>query len=544
MAKKSAIVVGAGVGGISTAARLAREGFTVTVLEKHAFVGGRCSIIQRDGYRFDQGPSLLLMREIFSRTFQDLGTSLSSEGVELLKCEPNYCIWFPDNDIVELSSDISRLKEEVIRHEGITGLSKLLDFLKETGQYYNLTLDYILNRDFPHFLSLLQPNVLRALVAMRPWTTMAGIVEQYFTSTKMKQAWTFASMYMGMSPYQAPGTYSLLQYSETVDGIWYPRGGFQKVLQALADVGRRLGVDYRLRAPVDSVLLAPDQRSAKGVRLSSGEAIYADLVVINADLVYAYNNLLPESGYGRSLQRRHTSCSSISFFWAFDTTFPQLKSHNIFLADKYRESFDSIFIDHSVPDEPSFYVNVPSRIDPTAAPPGKDAVVVLVPVGSLAEPGINDQKRWDRIIPDIRDLVIKTIEERTGIQNLRSKLLHETYETPHTWKDKFNLDRGAILGLSHSFFNMLSFRPSLKHPRIDGLYFAGASTHPGTGVPVCLAGSKLVCEKILRDTRPQQPKMFATAYIWVTFTLVVVLVTACLNLLGPGSLDSFLCLGQ
>lgn len=169
------------------------------------------------------------MREIFSRTFQDLGTSLSSEGVELLKCEPNYCIWFPDNDIVELSSDITRLKEEVIRHEGITGLSKLLDFLKETGQYYNLTLDYIMNRDFPHFLSLLQPNVLRALVAMRPWNTMAGIVEQYFTSTKMKQAWTFASMYMGMSPYQAPGTYSLLQYSETVDGIWYPRGGFQKV---------------------------------------------------------------------------------------------------------------------------------------------------------------------------------------------------------------------------------------------------------------------------------------------------------------------------
>ncbi|GLB07528.1 hypothetical protein AtubIFM57258_002871 [Aspergillus tubingensis] len=376
MAKKSAIVVGAGVGGISIAARLAREGLTVTVLEKHAFVGGRCSIIQRDGYRFDQGPSLLLMREIFSKTFEDLGTSLSSEGVELLKCEPNYCIWFPDNDIVELSSDISRLKEEVIRHEGITGLSKLLDFLKETGQYYNLTLDYIMNRDFPHFLSLLQPNVLRALVAMRPWTTMAAIVEQYFTSTNMKQAWTFASMYMGMSPYQAPGTYSLLQYSETIDGIWYPRGGFQKVLQALADVGRRLGVDYRLRAPVDSVLLAPDQRSAKGVRLSSGEAIYADLVVINADLVYAYNNLLPESGY-----------------------------------DKYRESFDSIFIEHGIPDEPSFYVNVPSRIDPTAAPPGKDAVVVLVPVGSLREPGINDKKRWDRIIPGIRDLMDSTLQE-------------------------------------------------------------------------------------------------------------------------------------
>lgn len=169
------------------------------------------------------------MREIFNETFNELGTSLEAEGVQLLKCEPNYCIWFPDNDTVELSSDLSRLKRELVRHEGPRGVQKLFDFLKEAGGYYNLTLNYILRRDFPRFLTLLQPSVLKMLISMRPWTAMFGVVEQYFSSTKMKQAWTFASMYMGMSPYQAPGTYSLLQYSEIVDGIWYPRGGFQKV---------------------------------------------------------------------------------------------------------------------------------------------------------------------------------------------------------------------------------------------------------------------------------------------------------------------------
>ncbi|GKZ28154.1 hypothetical protein AbraCBS73388_011934, partial [Aspergillus brasiliensis] len=146
-----------------------------------------------------------------------------------------------------------------------------------------------------------------------------------------------------------------------------------EVLQALADLGETLGVKYRLRTPVETVLLSHDQRTAKGVRLNSGEEIFADVVVLNTDLVYAYNNLLPKSVYGKGLQRRRTSCSSISFFWAFDTTFPALKTHNIFLAEKYRESFDSIFNDYTVPDDPSFYVNVPSRVDPRAAPPGKDA---------------------------------------------------------------------------------------------------------------------------------------------------------------------------
>lgn len=278
-----------------------------------------------------------------------------------------------------------------------------------------------------------------------------------------------------------------------------------------------MGVVYRLRSPVKTVLLSQDQRAAKGVRLYSGEELIADVVVMNCDLVYAYNSLLPESRYGKSLQQRRTSCSSISFFWAFDTTLPELKTHNIFLAEKYRESFDSIFDDYAVPDDPSFYVNVPSRIDPTAAPPGKDAVVVLVPIGSLRDSDDNDQQRWDWVISATRDLIIHTIEKRTGIKNLRAKILHETYETPFTWKEKFNLDRGSILGLSHSFLNTLNFRPSIKHPNISRLYFVGASTHPGTGVPVCLAGSKLVSDKILRDVDLAGTKLIFNVprYIWV-----------------------------
>ncbi|KAE8403919.1 hypothetical protein BDV37DRAFT_271828 [Aspergillus pseudonomiae] len=506
------IIVGAGTGGIATAARLAQQGFHVKVVEQHGFIGGRCSIISEDGYRFDQGPSLLLMREVFEETFEDLGTSLNQEDIRLIKCEPNYRVWFPDMDIIEVSTDLTRLKEQIQHHEGPDGFPRFCAFLNEAGTHYNLSLAHMLRKNFPRLLSLLRWNVLKSLIFIHPWTSTYARAARYFYSGKMRRVWTFGSMYMGMSPYRAPATYSLLQYIETVDGIWYPEGGFQRVLRALADIGQRSGVEYILNSPVKSVLLDDRDRFAKGIVLEDGKELYADLVVINADLVYAYNELLPKTHRSHNLKKRPASCSSISFFWSFDEKLPPLRAHNIFLAEEYRESFDAIFEEHRIPDEPSFYVNIPSKIDSTAAPPGKDAVVVLVPVGHLTSEigGQLEQEKWDILVSQTREIVLDTIEARTGLQGLRSKLVHETVETPLTWEKKYNLDRGAILGLSHSFFNVLSFRPKTKHPDIERLYFVGASTHPGTGVPVCLLGSKLVAQQIVEDWNmeiEQNPRM-------------------------------------
>ncbi|KAI9925096.1 hypothetical protein MW887_006504 [Aspergillus wentii] len=494
----TAIVVGAGTGGIATAARLAKQGFQVTVVEKNGFIGGRCSLIRDNGYRFDQGPSLLLMPEIFHEAFTDLGTSLEAEGVELLKSEPNYRIWFADNDKLDLSTDIARLKPQIERYEGRDGFNQFLAFMQESRRHYELSLIHVLRRNFPSLFSMLRLGFMQSVFTMHPFESIYTRASRYFHSEKIRRVFTFASMYLGMNPYEAPGTYSLLQYTEFADGIWYPTGGFQKVLECLANVGQRFGVHYRLNSPVSSIILSEDNRTATGVILSSGERLHADVVIVNADLVYAYNNLLPSSKEARRLQARPASCSSVSFFWSFDRVIPELQPHNIFLADEYQESFDSIFKDHQLPDEPSFYVNVPSRIDPTAAPEGKDAVVVLVPTGHITNDSNSDD--YEILVAKARETAFNIIETRTGASGLRESLVHEYVETPFSWKDKFNLDRGAILGLSHSFFNVLSFRPKSKHPNIDGLFFVGASTHPGTGVPVCLAGGKLVSEQVMTLT--------------------------------------------
>lgn len=275
-------------------------------------------------------------------------------------------------------------------------------------------------------------------------------------------------------------------------------------------VGERWGVQYRFSSPVSSVKLSADGRTAEGITLESGETLAADIVVCNADLVYAYNNLLPPTSYAKRLEKREGSCSSISFYWAMDRVIPELNAHNIFLADEYRESFDMIFKNHSLPKQPSFYVNVPSRVDPSAAPTGKDTIVVLCPVGHLDETengdGLNasSAKKWDALVARARKAVIETIESRVGV-NISSHIIHESINTPQLWKERFNLDKGAILGLSHSFFNVLAFRPSTKHANIKNLYFVGASTHPGTGVPIVLAGSKITGEQILSDRGIERP---------------------------------------
>ncbi|KZS90831.1 phytoene dehydrogenase [Sistotremastrum niveocremeum HHB9708] len=498
----SVVIVGAGVGGVATAARLASAGLKVTVVEKNDFTGGRCSLLYDGGHRFDQGPSLLLLPQLFHTTFKDLGTSIKEQQIELVKCEPNYVVHFNDGTHMRLSTDLAVMKHEIEKHEGKEGFERYLGFLQEAHRHYELSATHVLNRNFTSIFSMLRPSFLRHVLTLHPFESIYWRASKYFVSDRLRRVFTFASMYMGISPLKAPGTYSLLQYTEFAEGIWYPIGGFHRIVEALVNIGNSRGVDYRMGSSVKEVLTSSDGSArASGVVLGSGEIISADLVVINADLVYAYNNLLPKTSYAASLQTRKTSCSSISFYWSMDRVIDKLGAHNIFLAKDYEGSFDQIFEDHAMPNEPSFYVNVPSRIDSTAAPPGKDSIVVLVPVGHIqdaSDTGIPPQD-WDALVSKARSLVLQRMKQDLGLPDIDQWITHEIVNNPMTWKDRFNLDRGAILGIAHDFFNVLSFRPRTKHDSIRNLYFVGASTHPGTGVPICLAGAKITSEQILSE---------------------------------------------
>lgn len=283
-----------------------------------------------------------------------------------------------------------------------------------------------------------------------------------------------------MSPYDTPALFNLLQYTEIAEGVWYPRGGFWKVIEALEKIAtKKFDAKFQYNANVERIIVDKNN-VAKGVRFDDGTEDYADIIVCNADLVYAYNHLLPKTNYGARLgEKAALTSSSISFYWGLNCQVAGLDVHNVFLAKNYKASFDNVFQQQILSDDPFFYVNVPSRIDLTAAPEGKDTIVLLLPISHISA---NNHDCIDEWVNRARSRCIEIIEERLQMKNFESLIETEIINDPRTWQSKFNLWKGAILGMSHSIPQVLHYRPSIRSNEFKNLYFVGASAHPGTGV--------------------------------------------------------------
>lgn len=455
-----------------------------------------------------KGPSLYLMPEIFAAAFEFLDEKVE-DHLTLHRCDPAYWIHFSDGRSLALSSNLTQMGEMLEKFERPFGnedpLGSFLAFLKEAGENYEESIKHVLTKDWSAWWSFFRPELYPMLWktgALRIYDTLYHRASTYFKSDPVRRAMTFSAMYMGMSPFDAPATYSLLQYAEYAKGIWYPIGGFYKVVEAFETIAKKkYGVDFKYGQDVKRIVTQGSRTT--GIELANGEQIEADVVVSNADLVWTYNNLLPPSSYAGTLAKKDQTCSSISFYWGMSEVIPELGGHNIFLADAYRESFDDIFIRGDLPQEPSFYVNVPSRLDPTAAPSGKDTIVILVPCGPLPQQGKPGQERgpktreeFEQVTQRARRQVIETLQKRLKRPDFGSLIEREVINDPFDWKEKFGLWRGSILGLSHTIPQVLWFRPSPQHAKYSNLFFVGASTQPGTGVPVVIAGSGVVAEKV------------------------------------------------
>ena len=315
----------------------------------------------------------------------------------------------------------------------------------------------------------------------------------YFDNPRLKSAFTFQDVYMGLSPFEAPATFSMMPYTELAHGVWYPRGGMHRIGDALMDIALQAGVEFEMRAPIERIEVEGGQ--ARGVVLEDGRRVTADVVIANADLPYVYQNLLPQDGMAEQMKHKRYSCSVISFFWGIDKQYPELEPHTLFLADDYAANFDSIIDKLTVPDTPSLYIHAPARLDPTMAPPGEDTLIGIVPVGHMDETGEQD---WVRIRDEARQAIFRRLE-KLGVTDLEAHIKFETNYTPLSWQQRYNLAKGATHGLSHTVMQLAYMRPHNRHPRYHNLYFTGASTHPGTGVPSALISARLAAERICDD---------------------------------------------
>lgn len=492
--RSTAIVIGAGIGGIAAAARLARSGYRVTVIEKTATPGGRCNQFTRDGHRFDVGPTLFLMPEVFAETYAALGARMEQE-LDLRRIDPTYRVRFDDGTEISLTSDMNAMQAqlEAIEPGSFGGLMR---YLAEGHLHYHLSLKRFVGRNFYGYLDYFSLQNLPLLFQLKALVKHYDNIGKYFRDPHLKAAFTFQNMYLGLSPYDAPATYSLLQYAEMAGGVWFPMGGVYRVIESLVSIAERHGVQFRYETPVSRIEV--DGNCASGVVLRDGSRLSADVIVANADLPYVYRELLPDRSEAERLERLKYTCSAIMFYWGMDKPFPQLGMHNVFLSGDYRASFDRIFRDRTLPDEPSFYIHAPARTDPGAAPPGQDTLFVLVPAGHLDGRTPQD---WEALKARARAAVLRRLA-KAGTPDLENHIKFEVSYTPRDWLSLYNLEKGAAFSLSHNFMQVGYLRPRNRHARYRNLYFVGGSTHPGTGLPIVLISARLTTERILAEMMP------------------------------------------
>jgi phytoene desaturase len=491
MKTKSVIVIGAGCGGITAATHLAQRGFRVTVVEKNSRPGGRCDHFSREGHRFDTGPTLLVMPLLYEAEFRALGTSLR-ERLDLQRVDPTYHLVFDDGSRLALTSDMKSMQEqlEAIRPGSFQGF---LGYLQEGDRHYRLVMDKLVNRDFRQASDFFSLQNLPLLFRLKPLSRHYSHMSAYFDDPRLKTAFTFQDVYMGLSPFEAPATFSMMPYTELAHGVWYPKGGMYRVVEALTALAREAGVEFIFDAAVERIDV--NSTHARGVLLADGTRLAADVLLANADLPYVYQNLLPPDGMVKALSRKRFSCSVISFFWGMDKVYESLGPHTLFLADDYRENFKSIIQDLSLPANPSLYVHAPARLDPSMAPPGQDTLTAIVPVGHLSE---NGEQNWRDLTDKAREHVFRRLRT-LGITDIASHIKFEVVFTPLSWRKRYNLVKGSTHGLSHKLTQLAYFRPSNRHPRYQNLYFVGASTHPGTGIPTAMVSGRLVAKRMIDE---------------------------------------------
>jgi phytoene desaturase len=366
---------------------------------------------------------------------------------------------------------------------------------------YQLSLEKFVGRNFYSLAEYFDLKNLPLLFKLKALVSHASNTQRYFKDSRLQAAFSFQNMYLGLSPYEAPATFSLLQYTELGDGVWFPKGGMYRPIETLEQIAAGLGVRFEYGQAVTQINVEGSR--ATGVRLEDGRNMSADLVVANADLPYVYSNLLPEDGSTAKLAQKKYTSSALMFYWGVKgKKSPELLHHNVFLADdEYRASFERIFKDLSLPQTPSFYVNAPARTDPSFAPKDGDALMVLVPVGHINEAQPQD---WAALRERARSFVIERLEG-IGVKDLGKRIVLEETMGPPEYLKQLNLAKGSAFGLSHNFTQVGYLRPHNRHPRYKNLYFAGASTHPGTGLPIVLLSARLTAERIQKELGVEVP---------------------------------------
>jgi phytoene desaturase len=489
--KKRIAVVGAGPGGLSCAMILAAKGFDVTVFEKDGAVGGRNAPIRKGGFVFDTGPTFLMMRYILDEIFALAGRR-SEDCLKFTRLEPMYRLVFSDSTEFFPTTDRKMMKAEIAR--AFPGEGKGLDEFYAKEKKRLTMLAPCLQKDYSHASAFLRPAFIAAIPYLFTNNSLYENLGNYFRAEKLRLCFTFQAKYLGMSPWECPGVFTMIPYVEHEYGIYHVEGGLNMISKAMAKAAGEHGARILLNHPVKRLIT--EGRRVRGVELESGERHEFDEVVVNADFAHAMTTLLAPGALSKysedNLRKKKFSCSTFMLYLGLDRKYG-FTHHSIFLAKDYRSNIEDISTRKKLSDDFSFYVQNASATDPTLAPGGQSAIYVLVPV-----PNNTGNIDWKKEAGPFRERVLDAVQARTPIKDIRRRIVAEHMITPADWEQEHGVFLGATFNLAHNLTQMLYFRPHNQFEELDNCWLVGGGTHPGSGLPTIYESGRITAELIMK----------------------------------------------
>ena len=506
MSQKSAIVVGGGIGGLATAALLAKSGMRVELFEARERVGGRAYIWERDGFKFDMGPSWYLMPDAFDQFFRLMGTS-TAEQLDLVRLEPAYQTRNEgDSEVLRISQDLSKTKAlfDSIEPGSSARLQQYLDSAEET---YDLAREHFLYTNFENAKSFTHPDVVKRAgnFVKHLLTSLDKFVGKHVRDERLKKILDFPAVFLGASPYQTPSMYHLMTHIDMNVGVFYPQGGLYTIIEAIERLARQHGVIVHTSAPVQSIDVDNDGK-VRGVTVA-GISHTADVVVAGADLHHVETKLLEpkwQSYPQRWWDKRVPGPSAVLLYLGVKGELPQLDHHTLLYTKDWGSNFAEVFAKadgkRRIPDPASLYICVPSKTDPSVAPAGYENVFVLVPIAAdpaLGGGGIDGA--GDPAFEAAADRVIEQIAKWCDIPDLAERVVLRRTMGPRDFVTELNAWSGTALGMAHTLRQSAFFRPANVSRKVRGLYYVGHHSVPGIGLPMCLIGAELVYKRLTGD---------------------------------------------
>jgi len=494
------VVVGGGLGGLAAACTLAARGYAVTLCDKNSWVGGKAAVLAEQGFRFDMGPTILTIPGVLKRIYAEAGRDLKNH-LDLVPLDPQWRSFFDDGTSLDLFADVDRMRATLDAYAPDTGSGQgYARFMDLSERLHRLSNNYFFWRSVGGMKDMFDPrrglslSIMKEVMGMRLGRSVAGTVRSFVSDERAAQMLDHFTQYVGSAPDASPAVLCSIAHMQSQEGVWYPRGGTGAVPRALASLAVDLGVEIRTQTPISRIIVEGGR--VRGVETAAGETIAAGAVVSNSDSVRTHRELVDGPPRNRFLNRRRyePACSGVVLYLGLDKRYEQLIHHNfVFSADPHEE-FETIYRRGEPAPDPTCYVCAPAVTEPAVAPPGGEALYVLVHT-----PYLRPHHDWSKMFAPYRARIIEKLESTAGMKDLEKHIVFERALTPQDIHDRYHVLNGAIYGLaSHGTF-LGAFKPANRSPDIEGLYLAGGSAHPGPGMPMVMMSGWIAADCVDRD---------------------------------------------